>query len=470
MGEGRRVPPSRQPPDAAGRPGDAALEAPAAPGEPSPEAAGAATGSASSQVGSAQADSPLPRRVRGTNGARPPAQVERPVSSPDFLERFQAAVAASQQREERAEREEPSVGSGAGGQEAPAADDRPVTHSEQVAAPALLPKRTQGANGAPIPPPQVRSPFSLMGHAVGSGTPEPTTQPIPVITESAAPASPPSVQASRSTDPASPDAADSSQVTEGSEPAGDIPAGAGGMASARPTDTRTPPVTQAPGGDKAVARSVAGRQRAGKRPPSRKGMRASPGKGQGGRKYRISGLLVIMVVLAIAGGVAGWLNYGGGSDRKSIIASADIRPAIRNGAAAWVAGQVAPGDLWHATRSCAGRCRPTGSPAARLRILWPGSGGLAGCALSWSPHPWCRPLWRQARRRLCTGDHCPLRFREPANRDPGGCPARGSGLPLRCRPDLADARRPGASLVAQLRARYSPPSGKNSPPARSIRG
>ena len=171
-----------------------------------------------------------------TARARPPRSSDRSFT-PTFLERFQAAVAASQQREERAEREEPSVGSGAGGQEAQAADDRPVTHSEQVAAPALLPKRTQGANGAPIPPPQVRSPFSLMGHAVGSGTPEPTTQPIPVITESAAPASPPSVQASRSTDPASPDAADSSQVTEGSEPAGDIPAGAGGMASARPTDT-----------------------------------------------------------------------------------------------------------------------------------------------------------------------------------------------------------------------------------------
>lgn len=90
MRESSRVPPSRRSPDGADRPGDEALAASPAPGEPSPETAGPAD---ASQAGR---DEPagLPHRVRGSNGLRPPVRVDRPTFSDSMLERVRAAVAA----------------------------------------------------------------------------------------------------------------------------------------------------------------------------------------------------------------------------------------------------------------------------------------------------------------------------------------------------------------------------------------
>ncbi len=90
MRENSRVPPSRPAPDDAARPGDQVPAASPAPEEPSPETAARAT---AGQPGPAE-PAGLPRRVRGSNGLRPPVRVERPTFSDSMLERVRAAVAA----------------------------------------------------------------------------------------------------------------------------------------------------------------------------------------------------------------------------------------------------------------------------------------------------------------------------------------------------------------------------------------
>ena len=84
-----------------------------------PETATAAADATLGQAEAAKPSSSLPRRVRGTNGARPPARVERPVLPESFLERFRAAAAASEAREADEESK------AAGGHEA--AEDRGAT-------------------------------------------------------------------------------------------------------------------------------------------------------------------------------------------------------------------------------------------------------------------------------------------------------------------------------------------------------
>ena len=100
MREGSRVPPSRSSPDTGDRSSDRALTVPTAPEESS--LAETVTGSADTALGEEETAKPassLPHRVRGTNGARPPARVDRPVLPESFLERFRAAAAASDARE-----------------------------------------------------------------------------------------------------------------------------------------------------------------------------------------------------------------------------------------------------------------------------------------------------------------------------------------------------------------------------------
>ena len=93
------------------------------------------------------------------------------------------------------------------------------------------------------------------------------------------------------------------------------------------------------------------------------------------------GLLVIIVAAAIGAGLFAALHHNGRSGHKSFISSADISPVIRNGAATWVATQVAARDIVACDPVMCRALQTHRMATNRLRVLWPGTNNLAGCAV-----------------------------------------------------------------------------------------
>jgi hypothetical protein len=436
MGEDSRVPPSRRSPEA-GRPADAALAAPPAPGELRPEAAAVLTDSASPQVAPPESASPLPRRVRGRNGARPPVHVDRPVLPESFLERFRAAAASSQERDEAEERE-PA--------QRPRAETQVTlaTQSESAAAPSSLPRRVRGENGARKPPAQIRSPFLLIDQAAIGASSRDSAETIsvkspPPGTESAhsAPGGGPGCPADQVTksprgaveaEPAAQNDADSEatllahppadgeatslvappadgEATSLVAPSADIEATLLAHPSADSEATLlVPPRADSeatllvpPRADSEATLLVPPPAEAPVPPPADPGTTDQPvkpgtekaqavtgaaksgaGAERGGRPYRLIGGLVLAAVVAIVGGAFALLHHPAGP-RQPTVPSAGIAPVTRNRAAAWVASQVATTDVVACDPVMCRALQARGITSRKLRVLWPGSDNLAGC-------------------------------------------------------------------------------------------
>lgn len=325
MRENSRVPPSRHSPDHAGRPGDQVPTAASAPEGPSQETAGPATASQSGPDESAG----LPRRVRGSNGLRPPVQVERPTFSDSMLERVRAAVAAETNGEpdEPAPPPEPAGDANLLASAGPAsATAEPV--QESSAEMAAQPVRPLGAKGAGKPLETVASSFLLRGPDELAGAPEETTQPIPAI-------------------------------TRGLHKKGTIIE----LPGERKTENiAAPPLTQAPPGAPSKMPQI------------------GPRKTGTGRVYRLAGLLAI-ALLAIGAGALVFMHYGHRPAASAAISSADLPLTTRNSAAAWVAGQVAAGDVVACDPVMCRSLERRGVPSTRLRVLWPGSDSLTGAVV-----------------------------------------------------------------------------------------
>jgi hypothetical protein len=356
MGEGSRVPPSEHSPDATDRPTDTALAVPPARGESSmPEVVTAPP----AQGGPAESSSALPRRVRGTNGARPPAQVERPALPESFLERFRAAAAASEARDAAAEREV-----AVGGE--PVEDRRKEVNQTSTSKPSdessSLPVRARGKNGARKPPAQLRPASPLGKSARGEAAREEITQPIPVVSDS--PAAESSGGGSSSTAAAPPDQQEAGRRrgVPATEAASEAPAAV----------VNASPVPQ--------TRQVSPKPTAERRQSSRNGPKAT-GKNRTGRAYRVVGLLILVAALAVGAGSFVALHHSGHSGRSSLLPSAPIPLAIRNSAGAWVASQVAASDIVACDPVMCRALQAHGMSATRLRVQWPGSDDLSGCAV-----------------------------------------------------------------------------------------
>ncbi len=99
-----------------------------------------------------------------------------------------------------------------------------------------------------------------------------------------------------------------------------------------------------------------------------------------GRAYRVAGLLAVVLV-AMGAGAFAFMHYGDRPGASVAISSADLPAATRNSAAAWVAGQVATADVVACDPVMCRALETHGMPAARLRVLWPGTDNLAGSAV-----------------------------------------------------------------------------------------
>ena len=383
MRETSRVPPSRRHPetaglpDEAGRPDEAALAAPSpAPEDGEPPAAAPAAG-AGSGTGRAPVGPPLPQRVRGANGARPPARVDRPVLPESFAERFQAAVAASKAREaEESARESGATAPEASNENAP------------VSAPSA-PEPVAKNGGAMLPPP-----FTLMDPNERDGVAEASTEPIPVVSgpvqaggpaasladQQAAPPRPPGGQATsaaRAQADGQADGADASAAWSAWQapprPAVTTPAASG------PAEPGLVPAPREPG----TAPGKAAQGQAGKAAQGQAGKaaRGQAGKRRPRRGYQMAGFAVIVLALAIAAGIFAALHYRGHGGRARLIPSAELPPGIRNGAGSWVASQIAAGDTVACDPVMCRVLQTDGMPSARLRVLWPGSDDVSGCAV-----------------------------------------------------------------------------------------
>jgi hypothetical protein len=320
MRENSRVTPSRHSPEDAGRPGDEALAASPAPGEPSPETAGPAT------VSPAGPDelAGLPRRVRGSNGRRPPVRVERPAFSDSMLERVRAAVAA-----------ESAVGH---------AQETTQETTQEEASPPVRPVAAKGT----VKPLETLTPSSpLREFPELAGPPEEITQPIPAITRGLA---------GKGTGMHPPGERETENVA--AEP----------LARATPAGHRSPVLSVVQ--DKPPAKPKA----------SRKTPKSGPRQTGTGRGYRVAGLLAI-VLLAMGAGAFMFVHYGHRPVASAAISSADLPLSTRNSAAAWVAGQVAAGDVVACDPVMCHALETHGMTAARLQVLWPGSDNLAGAAV-----------------------------------------------------------------------------------------
>ena len=91
------------------------------------------------------------------------------------------------------------------------------------------------------------------------------------------------------------------------------------------------------------------------------------------------GLLVIVVALAVGAGSFVALHHSGRSGHKALIPSAQIPLVIRNTAGAWVASQVAAGDVVACDPVMCQTLKAHGMTDSRLRVQWPGSDNLSGC-------------------------------------------------------------------------------------------
>ena len=372
MREESRVPPSRQSSDAADRPADTAL-APPEPEGRMPESAEIAASSMSAPGESAESPSALPRRTRGTNGARPPVRVERPVLPDSFLERFRAAAAASDAREAA---EELKAAESRKAQDKAAERTRSAAQSSPVSS--RLPKRARGTNGAPKPSAQLQSSFGLGKTKQKPAAPDASTQPIPVI-----PASPEVKSPGGAPDRTAQAAADQQQMgprqdAAQAEPTGQTRTAEDAAARAQPQSKparraarKGPPDTRPPAQGNIPAKP----QAAGRKAKSRAGEERT------GRSYRVAGLLLIVVGLAVAWGTFATLHGKGHRGHSSFVSSAKISPAIRNAAGVWVARQVAASDTVGCDPVMCRVLQTHGIVASRMRVLWPGSENLAGCSV-----------------------------------------------------------------------------------------
>jgi hypothetical protein len=94
----------------------------------------------------------------------------------------------------------------------------------------------------------------------------------------------------------------------------------------------------------------------------------------------VAGLLAVVLVVMGAGAFI-FVHYGHRPVANAAISSADLPLTTRNDAAAWVAGQVAAGNMVACDPVMCRALETHGVTAARLRVLWPGSDDLAGAAV-----------------------------------------------------------------------------------------
>ena len=122
-------------------------------------------------------------------------------------------------------------------------------------------------------------------------------------------------------------------------------------------------------------------QRSVKHQAPRKAVKSVAEKNRTGRGYRVIGLLVIVVALAVGVGSFVALHHSGRSGHKALIPSAQIPLVIRNTAGAWVASQVAASDTVACDPVMCQALKAHGMAASRLRVQWPGSDNLSGSAI-----------------------------------------------------------------------------------------
>jgi hypothetical protein len=114
---------------------------------------------------------------------------------------------------------------------------------------------------------------------------------------------------------------------------------------------------------------------------SRNGPKSNTGKKRTGHVYRVVGLLILVAALAVGAGSFVAQHHSGRSGRSSLLPSAQIPLAIRNSAGAWVASQVAASDIVACDPVMCRVLQAHGMSAAQLRVQWPGSDDLSGCAV-----------------------------------------------------------------------------------------
>ena len=281
-----------------------------------------------------------------------------------LAERLHAAVAASRDRDE---------------------GDDPVGLSETSApdkenerpAPSLFGSGPAADNGGatsarPVPP------FTLRSVAEQAGAADAITQPIPVISDqvvaqpsAAAPAAGPADQQAAAPELAAGREVSAVQV-HASDPetgAPQAPREAGSRPAAKPRAAARPPAPQPSPGPRAARPAVSG---------------TTPGaeerKRRAHRVYRMAGLAVVLA-LAIAAGSFAALHHRGHAGPERLISSANLPPGIRNGAGTWVASQIATGDTVACDPVMCRVLQTDGMASARLRVLWPGSHDVSGCAV-----------------------------------------------------------------------------------------
>jgi hypothetical protein len=299
MGEDRRVPPlSRRVSRAASglrhAPGGAQSLLAESP-QPDPHDGGPGQ-AAAKDTASPDRPPPLPKRVPGANdGPKPPMRVR------------QSPLAESPPPDPRAP-----------------ADDAPVPAAAKDTTspdrPASLPKRVPGENDGPKPPKRVPPPVppAALPEPVAAARnvvadPQDVTQPIPVIKASAI---------------------------------GHLPSPAVEKPAAQPDRARQtdhPPKTGRPSRPPATRERVSapGMSALATRPS---GQQAAERKVSAGRRYRIAGVLISVLVILTAGAITFAMSGLGapGTGRGDQVSPAELRAeaAARTMAAAWVAGQV----------------------------------------------------------------------------------------------------------------------------------
>jgi hypothetical protein len=215
--------------------------------------------------------------------------------------------------------------------------------SQETASPTARPL---GAEGAGKPLEAFASSSPLRGTPELAGPPEYTTQPIPVIARGLA--------------------RKGSGIHPSSEPETE-------NATAAPAGPETSAAHRPP------ALSVVQAKRPAKPKAARKA-KNGPRKTGTGRAYRVAGLLAA-VLIAMGAGAFLFVHYSHRPVASAAISSADLPLTTRNNAAAWVAGQVAAGDVVACDPVMCHALETRGMAAARLQMLWPGSENLAGAVV-----------------------------------------------------------------------------------------
>ncbi len=180
--------------------------------------------------------------------------------------------------------------------------------------------------------------------------------------------------------------------------------------------------------------------------------------------------LVVVLALAVAAGAFAALHHRGPAGHERLISSANLPPGIRNGAGTWVASQVATGDTVACDPVMCRVLQTDGMASARLRVLWPGSHDVSGCAVIVATPV----LQAELGARLASVDAPAViaRFgsgdRQIAVR--AVAPHGAAGYRSALGSDLTARRQAGAELAGQAGAQLSAVEKRNSLPGRSMRG